>query len=314
MILSVSRRTDIPNYYPEWFMNRVKEGYCYVRNPMNPHQISKIPITPDIVDCIVFWTKNPKNLLPYLDDLKKYKYYFQYTITGYGTGVEPGVPDKKREIIPTFIELSKKIGREKVIWRYDPILVTDKYTLQYHRKAFSSIAEQLRDYTSKVVISFIDLYDKTKRNMKGLNVIQMTQEDMRFIATEMADIACKNGLTIESCAEHMDLQSIGIRHGSCIDRNLISKIIGCKIDVTKDKNQRQECGCVESVEVGTYNTCQNGCRYCYANYHDARVERNSRFYDPDSPLLCGNIGPDDKITERKVKSLKRTQLDFFDYL
>lgn len=314
MILSVSRRTDIPNYYPEWFINRVREGYFYVRNPMNAHQISKIPITPDIVDCIVFWTKNPKNMLPYLDEIKEYKYYFQYTITGYGKGVERGVPDKKREVIPTFIELSEKIGREKVIWRYDPILVTDKYTLKYHVKAFSSIAEQLRGYTEKVVISFVDLYDKTKRNTKELNMKQMTYEDMRFIATEMADIACKNGFKIESCAENIDLQNVGIKHGSCIDSKLISKIIGCKIDVAKDKNQRQECGCVESVEVGTYNTCKNGCRYCYANYNDAKVEANSSLYDPNSPLLCGNINPDDKITERKVKSLKRTQLDFWDYL
>lgn len=314
MILSVSRRTDIPNYYPEWFINRVKEGYLYVRNPINVHQISKIPITPEIVDCIVFWTKNPKNMLPYLDELQEYKYYFQYTITGYGKNVERGIPDKKQEIIPTFIELSKRIGRDKVIWRYDPILLTDKYTLEYHIKAFSSIAEQLKEYTKKVVISFVDLYDKTKRNTKELNMIPMNNDDMRFIATEMAKIACKNGLKIESCAENIDLQDMGIEHGSCIDSKLISQIIGCKLDVGKDKNQRQECGCVESVEVGTYNTCRNGCRYCYANFNDAKAELNSSLYDPNSPLLCGSINSDDKITERKVKSLKRTQLDFFDYL
>ena len=121
MILSVSRRTDIPNYYSEWFYNRIKEGFLYVRNPMNAHQISEIKITPDVVDCIVFWTKNPLPMIKRLDEIKDYNYYFQFTLTGYGNDVEINLPNKKTKMIPVFQELSEKIGKQKVIWRYDPI-------------------------------------------------------------------------------------------------------------------------------------------------------------------------------------------------
>lgn len=140
MILSVSRRTDIPNYYSEWFFNRIKEGFVYVRNPMNVHQVSRIDITPEMVDCIVFWTKNPEPMLERLDELALYNYYFQFTLTGYGTDIECNVPNKKEKIIPIFQKLSEKIGRQKVIWRYDPIIFNEKYTPEYHLKAFEQIA------------------------------------------------------------------------------------------------------------------------------------------------------------------------------
>lgn len=163
MILSASRRTDIPNYYSDWFLHRIEEGFVYVRNPMNPHQISKINLSPEVVDCIVFWTKNPKPMLDRLAELKAYSYYFQFTLTGYGTDIEAGVPHKKESIIPTFQSLSGKIGKEKVIWRYDPILFTDKYTPEYHLKAFEQIASALHGYTNKCVISFVDTYVKNKK-------------------------------------------------------------------------------------------------------------------------------------------------------
>lgn len=167
MILSVSRRTDIPNYYSEWFYNRIKEGFLYVRNPMNAHQISEIKITPDVVDCIVFWTKNPLPMMKRLNEIKDYNYYFQFTLTGYGNDVEVNLPNKKTEMIPVFQELSEKIGKQKVIWRYDPIFFSDRYTKEYHLKAFKSIAEALSGYTEKCVISFVDIYPKNKKNMDG---------------------------------------------------------------------------------------------------------------------------------------------------
>lgn len=154
MILSASRRTDIPNYYSEWFFNRIREGFVYVRNPMNAQQVSKIDITPKVVDCIVFWTKNPEPMLDRLDELASYKYYFQFTLTGYGKDMECNVPHKKEKMIPIFQELSKKIGTKKVIWRYDPILFTKKYTPEYHLKAFEQIATALQGYTEKCVVSF----------------------------------------------------------------------------------------------------------------------------------------------------------------
>lgn len=314
MILSVSRRTDIPNYYVDWFFNRIKEGYVYVKNPMNAHQISKIDISPDVVDCIVFWTKNPKDMIDRLDELDEYKYYFQFTLTGYGKDIESNIPDKKESIIPTFIKLSEKIGKNKVIWRYDPIIINQKYTIDYHVRAFEEIARSLEGYTDKVIISFVDLYDKTKRNMSELNISELSGDDMRIIAKKLAAIAQKYNLEIESCAEQIELQNIGIKHGHCIDQNLIEDILGCKLKVGKDKNQREECGCIESVDIGTYNTCFNGCRYCYANFNDASVKNNSEKYNINSPLLCGNIGENDKVTERKVKSQKDTQLSFFDLI
>lgn len=312
MILSVSRRTDVPNYYFDWFVNRIKDGYLYVRNPMNVHQISKIDISPEVVDCIVFWTKNPANMLDKLEYLRDYPYYFQFTLTGYGKDIEPNLPNKRKELIPTFQKLSERIGKEKVIWRYDPILVNQKYTMDYHLKAFEEIAENLADYTEKVVISFVDLYAKTQRNTKDLAIRTLSNEEMFHLAAEMAQITSKHNLIIESCAEQIDLQKAGVQHGSCIDKKLIEKILGCKLIGEKDKNQREECGCFESVEVGTYNTCLNGCKYCYANFNDEKVKENVRLYNQASPLLCGNITSDDKITDRKVKSLKDAQLSFFE--
>lgn len=312
MIVSVSRRTDIPNYYSDWFISRIKEGFLCVRNPMNAHQISRIDLSPDVVDCIVFWTKNPANMIEKLEHLKNYIYYFQFTLTGYGKDVEPNLPNKREEIIPTFKRLSEKIGKEKVIWRYDPILISKRYTMDYHLKAFEEIASNLADYTEKVIISFVDFYSKTQRNTREIDIRQMTDEEMISIAEEMAQIASKYNLIIETCAEQINLQEVDIQHGSCIDKKLIERILGCKLIVEKDKNQRGECGCFESVEVGAYNTCLNGCKYCYANFNDNKVKDNVKLYDQDSALLCGNITSDDRITDRKVKSLKDTQISFLE--
>ena len=312
MILSVSRRTDIPNYYSEWFFNRLKDGFLYVRNPMNFHQISEIKISPDVVDCIVFWTKNPLPMMERLDELEAYNYYFQFTLTGYGNDVERNLPNKKTSVIPIFQELSNKIGQEKVVWRYDPIFFSNRYNVQYHLKAFRSIAEALSGYTEKCVISFLDIYPKNKKNMDNLLSYDLSDSELREFAKELSNIAKENHIKIGSCAEKIDLDEYGIIHNSCIDKELIEKIIGCKLKINKDKNQRIECGCVESVEVGTYNTCKNGCVYCYANYSAKSVESNFQKYDPLSPLLCGHIEKEDRISTRKVVSLKETQISIFD--
>lgn len=301
MILSVSRRTDIPNYYSEWFLNRVKEGYLYVRNPFNEHQVSKIIISPEVVDCIVFWTKNPQPMFARLDELDAYKYYFQFTLTGFGRDIEHNVPHKKKAMIPIFQELSRKVGKEKVIWRYDPIIFNDKYDPEYHLKAFGQIAEELCGYTSKCVISFVDIYAKNKKSMERLNPFYLAEKDLVMFGKEIADIAGAYGIKIAACAETVDLSSCGIEHSCCIDKGLIEQITGYEIRAKKDKNQRKECGCIESIEVGTYNTCKNGCEYCYANYSQERVFQTCKSYDVNSPVLCGRITENDIITERKIK-------------
>lgn len=303
MILSVSRRTDIPSYYSEWFFNRIKEGFLCVRNPMNPRQVSRIELSPEVVDCIVFWTKNPLPMLDRLQELSAYHYYFQFTMTGYGRDVEVNVPHKKEVMILAFQRLSTEIGSQKVIWRYDPILFTKIYTPEYHIKAFTQIAEALRGYTHNCVISFVDSYAKIKKNMIELGVYELSQEELTAFAKELAQIAKKNGMTIATCAEVIDLEECGIEHNACIDKELIEKIIGAELRVGKDKNQRTECRCIESVEVGSYDTCRNGCKYCYANHSLEHVGRNCLAYDPNSPILCGTISAEDNITRRKVKSL-----------
>ncbi|MGN0485251.1 MAG: DUF1848 domain-containing protein [Lachnospiraceae bacterium] len=314
MIISASRRTDIPAYYSEWFYNRIKEQCLYVRNPMNAHQISRIDLSPEVVDCIVFWTKNPEPMIARLEELKQYHYYFQFTLTGYGKDIEPNVPHKKEKMIPIFQTLSEKIGSEKVIWRYDPIIFTETYTPEYHIKAFRQIAEALRGYTKKSVISFVDIYAKNKKNMETVHSQEMTKEQLNAFAKELADIAKANDMAIGSCAEAIDLDFCGIEHNSCIDKQLIEQLIGCKIKAGKDKNQRTECGCVDSIEIGTYNTCLHGCKYCYANYSPQSVKENAKKYDPRSPLLCGNVQEGDKIHDRPVKSLREEQIDLFDFM
>lgn len=312
MILSVSRRTDIPNYYSDWFLNRIKEGFVYVRNPMNARQVSKVDITPETVDCIVFWTKNPEPMLGRLDELSAYEYYFQFTLTGYGTDIEPNIPHKKKRMLPIFQELSEKIGRKRVIWRYDPIIFTKKYTPDYHLKAFEQIAAALQGYTRKCVISFVDLYAQNKRNMGSLDFYEIGRNELLVFTTKIADIAKKYGMTVGSCAEGMDLSKCGIEHNCCIDKALIEELIGCKLQGEKDSGQRKECGCLESVEIGTYDTCQNGCQYCYANHSKESIIKTCKQYDAASSLLCGRLDEKDKITERKVRTLKKQQLSLFD--
>ena len=311
MILSVSRRTDIPAFYAEWFFQRIREGFLYVRNPMNPRQVSRIGLSPEVVDCIIFWSKNQAPMLERLDELREYPFYFQFTLTGYGRDIEPGLPDKRKEVIGTFQKLSEKVGKERVVWRYDPILVNGRYTIEYHLKAFEEIAGCLKGYTEKVVISFVDFYAKTLRNTKDLYIKSLSREEMREIAEGMAQIAKSCGLVIETCAEQINLQDVGIRHGSCIDKKRIEKIAGCSLSVEKDKNQREACGCCESIDVGAYNTCRNGCRYCYANYHEEQVRKCIACYDVDSPLLCGRIEPEERVTDRKVRSFRNPQLSIF---
>lgn len=311
MIISASRRTDIPTYYSEWLINRIRDGYLYVRNPMNTHQISKITLSPDVIDGIVFWTKNPIPMMQYLDELNNYAYYFQFTVNAYGKDVEVNVPNKNDVIIPAFRELSNRIGRDRVIWRYDPILLTEKYTIDYHVNYFNELAKRLSGYTHKCVISFVDLYRNTQAHLKELNILPLGEKEMYELAERFVEIANKNNLIVESCAEKINLEQFGIQHGHCIDCQLFEKILNCKINILKDKNQRLECGCMESIDIGAYNTCKNGCVYCYANFSKTTVIKNMGAHNPNSPLIYGEVMPDDKIVERKMFSLKKNQISLF---
>ena len=303
MILSVSRRTDIPQYYSDWFFNRMKEGFLYVKNPMNSHQVSRIELSPDLVDLVVFWTKNPEPMMKRIDELGEIPYYIQFTLTGYGRGMEPGLPDK-RELIRIFRETAETAGRNRMVWRYDPVLLNERYPAEYHFRAFEAIAEGICGCTDKVVISFLDCYGKTKRNMRGIPLETPDTETMKRMGETFVKTAERFGMRVESCAEAVALSDVGIRHGSCIDPAMAEQILGVPIQVKKDKNQRPVCGCVESVETGAYDTCLCGCKYCYANDSEEAVKRRRAVYDADSPLLCGTVEEGDRITVRRTARIR----------
>ena len=309
MILSVSRRTDIPAFYSDWFFNRLKEGFVLVRNPMNIHQVSRIVLSPEVIDCIVFWSKNPRPMLARLDELKDYMYYFQFTINAYDKGLEAGVP-KKEGIISTFRELSGKIGKKRVIWRYDPILLTEQMDKEYHYRYFEEIAKRLSGYTETCVISFVDLYKKTQQNLKDTTAREPSMNEMIEMAARLFVIAHRYGIAVQTCAEEIALESVGVKHGRCIDNALIEDLLGVKLVVSKDPNQRKECGCVQSIDIGEYNTCAHGCKYCYANFKEGVVARNRAAHNPLSPLLVGELGPEDKVTERKLFSFVKVPEEF----
>ncbi len=302
MILSVSRRTDIPAFYSKWFFKRLHEGRVLVRNPMNHRQVSSVELSPDVIDCIVFWTKDPTAMLDKLELLSDYQYYFQITLNTYGKTLERYVPDAEK-VINSFRNLSVSIGSEKTIWRYDPIIITDKMDIDYHCWHFGYLAEILNGYTERCTISFFDNYLKTERNMKGMGQKDADSGIMADLAKRLNEIALKHNIKMYSCCEAIDPDETGVQHGSCVDGELISRIIGKPLIAVKDKSQRSNCGCIESIDIGAYNTCGFGCRYCYANFSED-VVRNSRLrHDPDSPMLIGNIEPEDKITIRDMRSL-----------
>ena len=250
MILSVSRRTDIPAFYAEWFMNRVREGYALVRNPMSYHQVSRVSLDPKVIDCIVFWTKNAQPLLPYLDELGAgYPFYFQYTLNAYGQDIEPALPPLEAKL-RTFRALSDRIGAERVIWRYDPILLTDRYSVDWHIERFEALAKALQGKTNACVFSFIDLYPKVQNNIRSYDVRACGTDEMETLAKAFTETAPRYGMTLRTCAEAIDLESYGIRHGCCIDGELIARLTGRTFKAKKDPNQRGECGCLESVDIG----------------------------------------------------------------
>lgn len=283
----------------------------YARNPFNANLISNIPLTPDVVDCIVFWTKNPAPLLPYMPEIsERYEnnFYFQYSINSYGKDMEPAVaPLEKR--IETFQRLSDTYGQLRMIWRYDPIFFSEQYSLNWHLETFEKLLQQMKGYTDTCVISFIDMYERTKNNTKGYGISVPNVEEMNLLAAGFAKAAQDTGITIKSCAEAIDLEKYGIKHNSCIDGDLIEKIIGWEIRA-KDDKQREHCGCVECADIGQYNTCMHGCRYCYATFNAARVKTAVSEHDVNSPLLTGVVGENCQIKPYgKAVSLKRKPKD-----
>ncbi|WP_278599021.1 DUF1848 domain-containing protein [Bacteroides nordii] len=311
MIISASRRTDIPAFYSDWFFNRIKERYVLVPNPYNSKMISRISLDPAVVDCIVFWSKNPAPMLEKLDKLKEYNYYFQFTLNPYGPEIENHLPIISKRI-DTFKRLSDRIGKEKVIWRYDPVLTNETYTPGFHKEKFAEIAYELKEHTEKCMLGFIDHYQHIRTAVSRFNIQPLLKADIEEMAASFKKTVDTCSIQLDTCTVKVDLTHLGIPGGLCIDNQLVERIAGYPISARKDKNQRDICRCAESIDIGIYESCLNGCIYCYAikgNYNTVKYNLNK--HDKNSPMLVGELQEDNIVKERLVKSLRNDQFSLF---
>lgn len=299
MIINTGCRTDIPAFYSKWLMNRIREGYVLVRNPYYKSQVTKYSLSPDVVDCLAFCTKNPKPMLQYLDELDKYKQYWFVTITPYGKDIEPMVPDKE-DVIQSFKVLSKHIGVDSIGLRYDPIFIGNGFDVKRHIECFKEITRSLKGYTHNCTISFLDLYEKVKRNAP--NIKPPTKEEQIELAKEFSRIGKENDMTIHSCCEKDYLSEYGLKCNGCMSQEIVEKSIKCSLNPPKKKNLRSECNCLMGNDIGAYNTCGHLCKYCYANANKGLVLENMKKHNENSPFLIGGYEDGDKITEARQKS------------
>lgn len=303
MIISVSRRTDIPAFYMEWFVSRINAGYVYVRNPMNRKQVSEVSLKTEDVSCYVFWTKNPLELLKYHDMINA-PYMVQMTLTPYVKDLEKNVPDK-REIIKSIIRLSQVIGSKRIIWRYDPILFSPKYTVAYHLEYFEKLCRYLTGSINYCVISFVEVYKKVKAQLTHITVLnEVEKEDF---LNRLVSIATKYKIDIKMCGSIAEYSYLSISKSQCIDEIILKSmsISGFK----KDGYQRETCQCIESVDIGSYDTCMHGCLYCYANSNHTKAKLFNTSFDNRSELLGDVLTGDEQIKPRKIH--KNHQITLF---
>ena len=294
MILFVSGRTDIPAFYSNWFINRVKAGFVDVRNPFNQKLVSRINFRD--VDLIMFCSKNP---LPMVDklDILKVPILFHVTITSYGKDIEPNIPDK-RLIIEGVKKLSLVLGIDNVVVRYDPIFLSDKYNVDYHIKAFDKLCKNLNGYVNKIIVSFMDEYKNVRSNKNILKYRAFTREDYKKIGEAFSKSAHDNGMSVQTCFEDEDLTQYGFVKGECLSHEL-AYILTCKKFKSSNVRKEKKCECVQMVDIGDYNSCMHMCKYCYANYDEKAVSSNFERHDDNSSLLIGSIQSDDVIKVRK---------------
>lgn len=310
MIISASRRTDIPAYYSEWFYNRIKEGYCTVPNPFNAEQIYLVDLRPQFVTAIVFWTRNAYPLLKDIEilDERGYKYYFQFTLNNYPKIYEPYNPSLGQSI-KCFKEIANKIGKGKIVWRYDPILFTNDLTIEFHKHNFVKIFDEIGNYTKRIVISIVDNYKRTANRLKKLETEykeeQINKAEVEELLKFIVEKASSKGIEVESCAEAKEFGHLGIAHGKCVDDRLLKQEFGIDLVYKKDKNQRLPCGCMVSKDIGMNNTCLMGCEYCYATTSHQAAVKNKKKHDPKFSSLIIHKMPDE-INE-KIIAFKQQQ-------
>ena len=309
MIVNTGQRTDIPAFYSEWFANRLKAGFVLVRSPYNPQLVTRYRLTPDVVDVIGFCTKNPAPMFPYMDLLKDYGQFWYVTLTPYGRDIEPNVPDKHR-LLDDFRRLSDMVGPRSIGWRYDPIFLSDRYTMAYHLRAFEQMASALDGCTDTVVISFIDLYPKVRRNFPEAR--EVAPEQQIELGRRIIDIASAHGMTVRPCAEGDELSAFGADCSGCMTVPMYERAIHGRLNVPARAPARKECACYLGGDIGAYNSCGHLCRYCYANADAALVKRRMAQHDPASPLLIGHLRPEDQVHDAKQESWKDGQVSLFD--
>ncbi len=301
MVINVGARTDIVNYYSEWLINRIKDGYAYSRNPLFPNNVSRISLKPEDVDCLMFCSKNYKPMLKYMQEINnKYKIICYYTITAYGKDVEPYVPSIE-DSIDTLIKLSKIVGKEKVLWRYDPILLTEKYTIEYHLKTFAYMAKKISPYVQRCIFSFVEIYKKLDYNMP--EIIPFTTEDKITIVKKLGKIAKDNNLYIQTCGTDENYEKYNVHLSGCTTTKILEQANNVKYKNIKANGMRKGCHCIPSRDIGAYDTCLSGCKYCYANKRPNIARENYKFHDKKSPILIGHIKENDKITSTKPTKL-----------
>lgn len=293
MIISASRRTDIPALYAKWMANRIRAGYCTVPNPFNRNQVTRVDLRPEAVEAIVFWTRWPTPLMQYLGELESrgYRYYFQFTILGYPRQIDTASPPVGRAV-EVFRKLAERISPDRVIWRYDPIVFSDLTPPAFHRRQVEELAMKLEGSTRRCVVSVVDPYRKAEGRVKRLDGTRAgfragDPEKIETLVRDLAAIASSRGMETVSCAEEKDFTSCGVAPGKCIDDQLIQRLWGAASPFRKDPHQRPACGCAVSRDIGMYDSCTFGCAYCYATSSFDRARRNHFEHDPESPSLLG---------------------------
>lgn len=306
MFINISGRTDIVNHYADWLFNRFEAGFAYSRNSLFQNSVRRYELTPEKVDCVIFGSKN---YTPVLDRIslitKQFNTYFNYTITAYSKDVEPGVPDIETSI-KTFLELSSIVGAKRLAWRYDPILLTGKYTISRHIETFNYIAERIAGRFDRCIFSFIEMYKKHEFNFPGL--IPMTMKEKDMIAAQLGAIAVKRRMLLQTCGPEENYARYGIHTSGCVTLDMLARANDLKFRNLKHNGFRAGCHCIESRDLGALNSCPNGCKYCYANKDSRLPYENYKLHDPLSPLLLGGLKPTDRLQPGAQKSfLKRMQ-------
>lgn len=297
VIISASRRTDIPALYSQWFMNRIRAGWCLVPNPVNPGQVSHVSLKPEDVDAIVFWSKNPAPMLAHLEELDKagFRYYFQFTLNDYPEALEPNIPSLG-DRITTFLKLSEHLEPQRIIWRYDPIILSNITTVDFHREKFATIARRLAGATRRVMLSIVHFYKKTDRRLSKLeqdgvsfDKEAISSDHVAYLITDLASIAKQHNMESFTCASERDFTEFGMPPGRCVDGGLLHQLWGLPDHYPKDPYQRKYCRCSVSKDIGINDTCIQGCPYCYSTRNNEIAQRRYREHDPASPIMWQQV-------------------------